>query len=285
MPVVPFRDQGRSIRAFQRQRSICAIINQGTYRVDLRAKSREPAISVPRASAVSVGSSQAQTVYLYEDDHALASEIVLAFAAEAQTVEIIADEVSLLSPLKRSGSVLILDRMIGGRDSLATLQTMRGAGHRMPVLVISSLSSVDDRIYGLKTGGDDYLVKPFAMGELIARVAALRRRASDGMQTSFKVGTLTMDLIARTVQRNGRSIPLLPREFSLLEYLMRHAGQIVTRAMLLEDVWHYRQSTQTNVVDVHIGNLRRKLQVEGESRLIASVRGVGFKMSDEDIGE
>ena len=177
-------------------------------------------------------------------------------------------------------SVLIMDRMVGDRDSLAIVAALRHEASRVPVLVISSKASVDDRIHGLKAGGDDYLVKPFAMGELIARVEALRRRSTQPERlTSLTFGPLVLDLIDRTARREDRPIPLLPREFGLLEYLMRHAGQTVTRAMLLEDVWHYRMATQTNVVDVHVGNLRRKVDTEGEPRLIESVRGLGFRLA------
>lgn len=225
---------------------------------------------------------QSDPIYLYEDDRALADEIILAFAEDGQSVEIVPDEDTLKARIKQGASALILDRMVGDRDSLDLLQRVRPGGDRLPVIVISSLSSVDDRIYGLKAGGDDYLVKPFAMGELVARVAALRRRAGAGTPTSLSVGPLTMDLIARAVRRGDRAITLLPREFSLLEYMMRHAGQVVTRAMLLEDVWHYRLSTETNVVDVHVGNLRRKIETEGESRLIRSVRGLGFELTSDE---
>ena len=222
---------------------------------------------------------QSETIYLYEDDRALAQEIILAFAEDGQSVELLPDADTLAARIKRGACALILDRMVGTHDSLDLLQRLRSGGDRMPVIVISSLSSVDDRVYGLKAGGDDYLVKPFAMSELIARVAALRRRAGTGSAPGLTVGPLEMDLIARTVRRGDRAISLPPREFSLLEYMMRHAGLVVTRAMLLEDVWHYRLSTQTNVVDVHVGNLRRKIEAEGESRLIRSVRGLGFVLA------
>ena len=217
-------------------------------------------------------------IYLYEDDQALAEEIMIAFAADGMTVELVSDESALRARVEQGAPALILDRMVANRDSLNVVQEMRAQGDRTPVMVISSLSSVDDRILGLKAGGDDYLVKPFAMGELIARVAALRRRAVPEIRrTSLIVGPLVVDLIARSATRSGREVNLLPREFALLEYLMRHAGQVVTRAMLLEEVWHFRASTQTNVVDVHIGNLRRKIEANGEGRMIVSVRGVGFK--------
>ena len=234
---------------------------------------------------MSADADQNGLLLLYEDDHALAREIVVAFAAEGLTVEPVLSEAELLALAKHGGvSALILDRMVEGTDSLALMDKLRDGGERMPVIVISSLASVDDRIHGLKAGGDDYLVKPFAMGELIARVEALRRRTKDGRKTSLVAGPLVMDLIARTVRRGPREIALLPREFSLLEYLMRHAGQVVTRAMLLEDVWNFRMSTHTNVVDVHIGNLRRKVEAEGEERLILSVRGLGFKLLGEPSG-
>ena len=219
-------------------------------------------------------------IFLYEDDDALAAEVVAAFARDRQVVSLLADETALLAALReRRVAVLILDRLVWGRDSLDLLAEMRAVGDRTPVLVVSSLATVDDRIRGLKAGGDDYLVKPFAMGELIARVAALRRRSRAEPRARLAVGPLVMDLIARTVSRDGEAITLLPREFALLEYLMRHAGTVVTRAMLLEDVWHYRLTTHTNVVDVHVGNLRRKIEVEGEPRLIASVRGLGFRLA------
>ena len=216
---------------------------------------------------------------LYEDDCALAGEIVIAFAAQGLSVVRLADDRALRDAVRTQGvAALIMDRMVEGVDSLGMLEGLRAVGDRIPVVVVSSLSSVDDRVRGLKAGGDDYLVKPFAMGELIARVQAVARRAHDDRKIAVSAGPLHMDLIARTVQRDGRTLHLLPREFTLLEYLMRHANQIVTRAMLLEDVWHYKLATQTNVVDVHIGNLRRKVDAPDEARLINSVRGVGFRL-------
>ena len=229
------------------------------------------------------GSDDRNSVYLYEDDQPLAQEIILAFADEGTTVVLLADEAELRARMGQGAPVLILDRMVADRDSLNVVQDLRAQGNRTPVVVISSLASVDDRIRGLKAGGDDYLVKPFAMGELIARVAALKRRAVPEARTRLTIGTLVLDLIARTATRHEREINLLPREFTLLEYLMRDADQVVTRAMLLEEVWNYRASTQTNVVDVHIGNLRRKVEADGEARLIVSVRGLGFKLVTEGI--
>ncbi len=222
-------------------------------------------------------------IALYEDDEALASEIVVAFAEERLEVRHLASEEELCTALDlRRVSVLVLDRMVEGRDSLDLLSKRRAAGDRTPVLVLSSLATVDDRIRGLKAGGDDYVVKPFSMAELIARVEALRRRSRSGPESTLTFGPLTIELMTRTVKLDGREIALLPREFMLLEYLMRHAGITVTRTMLLEDVWRFRLATHTNAVDVHVGNLRRKLEADGGPRLIASVRGLGFRLSVEE---
>ncbi|MCX8253094.1 Two component transcriptional regulator [Beijerinckiaceae bacterium RH AL1] len=218
-------------------------------------------------------------ILLYEDDVALAEQIVAAFKDEGLAIAPAATRHDVTTAVESEAvSALIMDRMVGDVDSLTLLEELRGAGHRVPVVVISSLATVDERIRGLKAGGDDYLTKPFAMGELIARVEAVRRRADDDRRISLKVGPLAMDLIAKTVHRGARELDLLPREFSLLEYLMRNANQVVTRAMLLENVWHYNAAAQTNVVDVHVGNLRRKVDGEGEVKLINSVRGLGFRL-------
>jgi two-component system OmpR family response regulator len=149
----------------------------------------------------------------------------------------------------------------------------------VPVLVISALSSIDERVRGLKAGGDDYLTKPFAMIELTARVEALLRRLDDVRTTKLHVGDLEMDLIEHTVYRGDGKIDLLPREFKLLEYFLRHPGQVITRAMLLRDVWQYHFSLETNVVDVHISNLRKKIDARGAASLIVNIRGAGFMLS------
>ena len=224
----------------------------------------------------------AQRIVLYEDDAALAAEIVQAFAEEGHKVGVAAsaDEVVAVAGTGQP-AILIMDRMIHGTDSLALVAAIRAAGHRTPVIVISSLSSVDDRIEGLRTGGDDYLVKPFAMGELVARVEAMMRRAGGDAGTRLATGDLVMDVLSRTVQRGGRTITLAPREFGLLEYLMRHPGQIITRSMILESVWKYRAPLETNVVDVHMSSLRRKIDLEGEKQLIRSKRGLGFVLGGD----
>ncbi len=216
-------------------------------------------------------------VLLIEDEFETAQEISLALEREGYAVRI-ADSSQQVSEAIRihTPAVMIVDRMLHGTDSLAMIEAWRDEGNRVPVLVVSALSSTDDRIRGLRAGGDDYLVKPFAIDELVARVEVLRRRASDARVSLLRVGPLTMDLIERSVRRGDRQLDLLPREFNLLEYFMRHPNQIVTRAMLLTDVWHFRTLPQTNVVDVHMGKLRRKVDAPGEIPMIETVRATGF---------
>ncbi|WP_246725499.1 response regulator transcription factor [Beijerinckia sp. L45] len=218
-------------------------------------------------------------IFLYEDDEGLAQEIVWAFAEQGYSVTILRtrNEVLRAAAVTRP-PVLILDRLVGNSDSIAIVEHLRREGNSTPVVVISSLVSVDDRIAGLKAGGDDYLVKPFAMGELIARVESLLRRTTDNRVTVLSVGSLTMDVVKRTVRRGGRAVALAPREFTLLEYLMRRPDQVITRLMILEDAWDFKGSVATNVVDVHMGTLRRKVDAEGEVPLIRNVRGVGFAL-------
>ena len=177
--------------------------------------------------------------------------------------------------------VIVMDRMLPGNiDGLQIIAALRTAGNRTPILILSALAEVDERIKGLKSGGDDYLTKPFALGELLARLDALSRRArQDGAETSLEVADLRMDLLSRKVMRGARPIALQPREFKLLEYLMRHAGQVVTRTMLLENVWDYHFDPQTNVVDVHISKLRQKIDVESERPLLRTVRNAGYMMA------
>ena len=175
---------------------------------------------------------------------------------------------------------LIVDRMLPGMDGLALVAALRRAEIGTPVLILSALGAVDDRVKGLRAGGDDYLVKPFAFAELLARVEALLRRGTGGgggaATTRLKAGDLEMDLLARTVVRSGREIELLPREFRLLEFLMRHAGQVVTRTMLLENVWDYHFDPQTNVIDVHVSRLRQKVDKGFAKPLLHTVRGAGY---------
>jgi two-component system OmpR family response regulator len=179
---------------------------------------------------------------------------------------------------------IVMDRMLPGDiDGLAIIEALRKSGNQTPILILSALNAVDERIKGLRSGGDDYLTKPFAFGELLARVDALGRRAIDrGADRSLQVGDLRMDLLSRRVTRGTRAITLQPREFKLLEYLMRHADQVVTRTMLLEAVWDYNFDPQTNVVDVHISKLRQKIEVDAERPLVRTVRNAGYMMSDRD---
>lgn len=175
---------------------------------------------------------------------------------------------------------VILDRMLpGGMDGLRVLETLRGRGHQTPVLFLSALGEVDDRVQGLKAGGDDYLIKPFSFAELLARVEALTRRGRDeARRTRLVVGDLEMDLLSRNVRRAGQKVELQPREFRLLEYLMRHAGQVVTRTMLLEGVWDYHFDPQTNVIDVHVSRLRQKVDKPFGTPLIHTVRSSGYTL-------
>jgi two-component system OmpR family response regulator len=171
---------------------------------------------------------------------------------------------------------MIVDRLLPGTDGLTIVEALRHEGVRTPVLVLSALGSVDDRVRGLRAGGDDYLTKPFATTELIARIEALLRRPSESRDTVLQLGPLELDLIERTAKRGDRTIDLLPREFRLLEYMMRRKEQMLTRAMLLEDVWNYKFVPQTNLVDVHMGRLRRKVDEPREPPMIHNVRGLGF---------
>ncbi|HEV7998226.1 MAG TPA: response regulator transcription factor [Stellaceae bacterium] len=172
---------------------------------------------------------------------------------------------------------IVLDRMLPQMDGLSMLSALRAADIRTPALILSALGTVDDRVKGLRAGGDDYLVKPFAFSELLARLEALLRRGSaTPATTALRVADLELDLLTRTVKRGGKPIELLPREFRLLEYLMRNAGHVVTRTMLLEHVWDYHFDPQTNVIDVHVSRLRQKIDKNFDRPLLNTVRGAGY---------
>jgi two-component system OmpR family response regulator len=175
---------------------------------------------------------------------------------------------------------VILDRMLPALDGLTVLQTLRGAGNATPVLLLTALGDVDHRVEGLRAGADDYLVKPFAYAELSARLDSIARRgqAGGGQPTKLRVADLELDLLTREAQRGGKRIELLPREFRLLEYLMRQAERVVTRTMLLEAVWDYHFDPQTNVIDVHISRLRQKIDVGFPKPLLHTVRGAGYRL-------
>lgn len=225
-----------------------------------------------------------QRILLIEDEPDMAREIANELDRLGYGVEI-ADNTAASLEAARSepASLLIVDRMLHGEDSLPMVETLRSEGLHVPVLFVSALTSVDERIRGLRAGGDDYVTKPFAMGELVARIEAMLRRSQDSQITTLRVGPLKLDLIERRAWRAAREFFLLPREFKLLEYLMRHPNQVVTRSMLFEDVWNYHFPPQTqNLVDVHIGKVRRKVDGPGETPLIQSVRGKGFKLHAAD---
>ncbi|QEE39881.1 MULTISPECIES: response regulator transcription factor [unclassified Methylobacterium] len=216
---------------------------------------------------------------LIEDDAETAEEILADLRGRGHAVEWAAT-----GPEGAAGArtgcwdAIVLDRMLPGLDGLTLLRDLRGTGDRTPALVLSALGDVDERIRGLRAGGDDYLGKPFVLAELAARIEALLRRPTDSRETVLRVGTLELDLIAGTGRRSLRDLDLLPRELKLLEYLMRRPGQVVTRAMMFEQVWNYRFAPKSNVIDVHVGRLRRKLEAEGEPLLIHNVRGEGFTL-------
>ena len=223
--------------------------------------------------------SQGAKILLIEDDGETCSEIRGALGERGYDVDDSATGTAGLNAARRGAyDLLIVDRMLPELDGLAVIETLRAERVRTPVLVLSALGAVDDRIRGLKAGGDDYLTKPFALGELTARIEALLRRPVETRATVLRVGPLSLDLIDRNATRGERVIDLLPREFKLLEYLMRRPDRVVTRDMMLEDVWNYRFLPQTNLVDVHIGKLRRKIDAPGEQPLIRGVRGAGFML-------
>ncbi len=217
---------------------------------------------------------------IVEDDDETASYMLKGLTESGYTVDRAANGRDGLF-LATSGSfdAIIMDRMLPGLEGLAVLQALRAANITTPVLILSALGQVDDRVKGLKAGGDDYLAKPFAFSELLARIEALlRRRDGAAVETKLSVGDLELDLLSRQVRRAGKPLDLQPREFRLLEYLMRHAGQVVTRTMLLEGVWDYHFDPQTNVIDVHISRLRQKLDKGFDKPLLHTMRGVGYSI-------
>jgi two-component system OmpR family response regulator len=215
---------------------------------------------------------------LVEDEQAISAEI--AAELERTGYQVHPASVADVADIARTdgAAMLILDRLLGGVDSLRALADLRKQGIKIPVLMISSLSSADEIAQGLKAGADDYLAKPFYMVELVARVEALLRRLGDVRTTKLSLDDLEMDLIEQTVFRGGKKIDLLPRELKLLECFLRHPGQVVTRAMLLKDLWRYDRGMDTNVVDAHISNLRKKIDEHGLPSRIANVRGMGFML-------
>jgi two-component system OmpR family response regulator len=223
-------------------------------------------------------------ILLIEDDEVACGYLTRALAQSGHTAEAVEDGLEgLRRALAEPYDVLIVDRMLPSLDGLAVIEALRKAERKTPVLIVSALGDVDERVRGLHAGGDDYLVKPYAFAELLARVEALERRSSGtGPRTKLRVADLEMDLLGRVVRRGGRTLELKPREFQLLEYLMRHAGQVVTRTMLLESVWDYHFDPQTNVIDVHVSRLRQKIDRDFERPLLHTVRGAGYSLRELD---
>ena len=224
-------------------------------------------------------------ILVVEDDKDVAGFVVRGLKEAGHTVEH-ADNGrdGLFMAVSEKFDAVILDRMLpGGIDGIKILETLRSQQNITPVLILSALADVNERVKGLKAGGDDYLTKPFAFAELLARVEALARRGkTEGPATKLTVEDLEMDLLSRQVKRGGQKIDLQPREFRLLEYLMRHAGQVVTRTMLLEGVWDYHFDPQTNVIDVHVSRLRQKVDKPFPQPLIHTVRNAGYMLQLEE---
>ena len=225
-------------------------------------------------------------VLLVEDDKSVADYVSEGLTAAGYSVRYAADgETGLEMASSGQFDAMVLDRMLPGLDGIGLVKRLRDSGDHTPILILSALGEVDDRVAGLQAGADDYLAKPFSFAELQARLEVLfRRRAIDVAQTIIEVGDLHMDLLSNKVMRAGQAIQLQPREYKLLEFLMRHAGQVVTRAMLLEHVWGYHFDPQTNVIDVHISRLRQKIDREFDQPLLETVRGAGYRLGAESVG-
>jgi two-component system OmpR family response regulator len=219
-------------------------------------------------------------VLVVEDDAVAATYLVKGLKESGHVVDHAGDgEGGLTMALGGNYDLLIVDRMLPERDGLSMVEALRAQSNSTPVLFLSALGDVDDKVRGLRAGGDDYLPKPFAFAELLARMDALmRRRNPDQVRTRYQVGDLELDLLSRKVSRAGQDIDLQPREFRLLEYLMKHAGQVVTRTMLLENVWEYHFDPQTNVIDVHVSRLRSKIDKSFDEPLLHTVRGAGYTL-------
>jgi two-component system OmpR family response regulator len=219
-------------------------------------------------------------VLVVEDDERVASHVVKGLKAEGWLVDHVADgREALFRVASETYDVIVLDRMLPNVDGLKILQTMRATGDSTPVLILSALGDVDNRVKGLRAGGDDYLAKPFAFSELLARVEVLSRRKGVVQETTeLTLADLTMNLLTRTVTRAGTPIELTSREFGLLEYLLRNAGRVVSRSMLLEAVWDYNFDPQTNIIDQHVSRLRQKIDKDFDPPLVQTVRGAGYSL-------
>lgn len=219
-------------------------------------------------------------ILIIEDDREAADYLEKAFTEAGHTAHVAGDGETGFA-LADSGEydVMVVDRMLPRRDGLSVIAALRSRGNSTPVLILSALGEVDDRVTGLRAGGDDYLTKPYAFSELLARVEVLNRRAGvKESETVYRSGDLELDRLSHSVKRAGKEIVLQPREFRLLEYLMRHAGQVVTRTMLLENVWDYHFDPQTNVIDVHVSRLRGKIEKGFEKPILHTIRGAGYML-------
>ncbi len=223
-------------------------------------------------------------ILVIEDDREAARYMIRGLRESGHVVDHAEDgETGLMMACGGGYDTLVVDRMLPNLDGLSLVERLREAGNGTPVLFLSALGDVDDRVRGLKAGGDDYLAKPYAFSELLARIEALVRRRSPGeVETRLRVADLELDLLARTCTRSGTRIDLQPREFRLLEFLMRHAGHVVTRTMLLENVWEYHFDPQTNVIDVHMSRLRSKIDKNFDQPLLHTVRGAGYSLRAPD---
>jgi two-component system OmpR family response regulator len=222
-------------------------------------------------------------VLIVEDDRTSADFLVKALAEAGYQTEVASDgETGFDLATSGAYSVLVVDRMLPKLDGLTLIERLKAQGNQTPVLILSALGAVDDRVKGLRAGGDDYLAKPYSLLELVARIEALTRRGkSEGTLTTYTVGDLVLDRLSHKVTRGNEPVILQPREYRLLEYLMRHAGQVVTRTMLLENVWDYHFDPQTNVIDVHISRLRAKIDKGKSKPLLETVRGAGYMIRDD----
>ena len=219
-----------------------------------------------------------RSILVVEDDPQTARQLVESLTTSGYQVDLAATGTEALRRARSADyAVMTIDRMLPDIDGIAVMQHLRNDGIVTPVLIVSALGEIDDRVRGLRAGGDDYLVKPFAFAELLARVEALARRSATLVkETVLRVGDLEMDLVARTVSRRGREIKLLPREFQLLEYLVRNEDRVVSRSMLLQHVWDIHFDPTTNIIDVYVGRVRRKVDGQQAYPLIHTVRGVGY---------
>jgi two-component system OmpR family response regulator len=222
-------------------------------------------------------------ILVIEDDLEASAYLAKAFKEAGIVVDTASDgESGLFMASENSYDVLVIDRMLPRRDGISVITELRQRSIHTPVLILSALGQVDDRVNGLRAGADDYLPKPYAFSELLARVEVLgRRKGTPDQDMVYRVGDLELDRLAHEVRRNGKEIILQPREFRLLEYLMKNAGQVVTRTMLLENVWDYHFDPQTNVIDVHVSRLRGKIERDNEAPLLKTVRGAGYMIKDE----